>query len=308
MRRVSRRLQQTVLFVVVLTTLTVLSTSAAQATTTISNRTIDNLSIAAGTHDRVYDHCTFTGGSSAARRAVIQIAKSCYNITFRDCVIKSGPWNGVSVNDSYGRIHDITFLRCTFRPQRRMGLEVTSRPVSSTTGYRNIWVRDCTFAPQGSEAISFDGGAGCVDNGVTGTVIKGAGTNRAFDWGQGFELNGPRCFTFTGNRVYQCRESLLNLSYRSDLDCDWTFSGNRLDATVHYQRVRMARASQVVCAKGIRGGDLRANYVRSSAPGGGVAWFGDCRGMDWSGTSWRDARGGLWLRPYQEMGSAGNVF
>lgn len=307
MPRVSRRLQLTVLFVVVMATFTVLTTSAAQATTIISNRTINNLSITAGTHDRIYDHCTFTGGSSSGRSVVV-IAKAAYNITFRDCTIKSGPWNGVSVNDSYGRIHNITFLRCKFQAQKRMGLEVTSRPVSATQGYRKIWVRNCTFAPQGSEAISFDGGIGCVNNGVTGTTIKGAGTNSAFSWGQGFELNGPRSFTFTKNKVYQCRGALLNLSYRASAGCDWKFTGNTLDASVHNQSVRMGSSAQVVCGDGIRGGNFRNNSVRSQSPGGGVAWFGNCQGMNWDGTAWRDSRGGSWKRPYQQFGSTNNAF
>jgi hypothetical protein len=286
--------------------LATVAASPAAATTTIRGKTINNLTLPAGAHDRVYEKCTFT--STRSNRAVIQIDKAARDITFRDCVIKSGKWNGISINDRLGDIHDITFRRCTVKPQKRMGFEATSRPISSTSGYRNIKILDCTFAPQGSEAISFDGGPGCVDNVVNGTTIKGAGTNPAFPWGQGFECNGPRKMRFTNNKVYQCRESLLNLQMHTTAGCGWVFKNNLLDATVRYQRVPMEADSQVVIASNVYGGVFRDNFVRAAKPGGGVAWFGNCHNMIWSGTIWKDSRGGSYARPMQQWGSSGNAF
>lgn len=307
MRRTSSRLARTVVLTAILTAvLTAVAASPAAATTIIKNKTITNLKLKAGAHDRIYDNCTFK--STRSDRAVIQIDKAARHITFRDCVIKSGKWNGISINDWKGNIRNIKFLRCTIKSQKRMGFECTGRPTNSSRGYRNIKIIECVFEPQGSEAISFDGGPNCVDNVVDRTVIKGAGTNSAFPWGQGFECNGPRRMRFTNNKVYQCRGSLLNLQMHTTADCGWVFRNNTLDASKSYQQVPMGARSQVVIASNVRGGDFRDNRIRAAKPGGGVAWFGNCQGMDWRGTSWKDSRGGSYTRPMQERGSSGNRF
>ena len=303
MRRISSRLIQAA---VVIAILTAVAASPAAATRVIKGKTFRDARIAYGTHDRVYDHCTFTGGG--ATRAVLELTNACHHITFRDCVIGSGPWNGISINDRGGNIYDIEFLRCRISTQGRMGFECTSRPVSSTVGYHGIKIVRCVFSPQGSEAISFDGGTGCVDNTIDRTVIKGAGVNGSQQYGAGVEVNGVRCFRFTRNKVYQCRGALLNLQMHTSADCGWVFTGNRLDASVLMQNVPMQSNAQVVCAESVYGGSFRGNQVISAAPGGGVAWFGECHGMDWRDTEWRDARGGSYARPYQEDGSSGNLF
>ena len=302
LRRISSRLVQAA---VVIAVLTAVAASPAAATKVIKNKTFHNARIPSGAHDRIYDHCTFTGGG--ATRAVLELTNACHDITFRDCVIESGPWNGISINDSRGDIHDIKFLRCRIRTQGRMGFECTSRPVSSTTGYHGIRIIDCVFSPQGSQAISFDGGPGCVDNVIDRTVVKGAGVNPSQQYGAGVEVNGPRRFRFTCNTVYQCRGALLNLQMHTSADCGWVFTGNRLDASVHVQKVPMESKAQVVCADSVRGGVFRNNKVISAAPGGGVAWWGECHGMDWRSTVWRDSRGGSYDNPYQEDGSSGNL-
>ncbi|NLE21458.1 MAG: hypothetical protein GX624_01560 [Actinobacteria bacterium] len=307
MRRICSRLARTaVLTAVLAAVLTTVAVSPAAATTVIRNKTITDLTLPAGAHDRIYDNCTFK--STRRDRAVIQIDKAAHHITFRDCVIKPGAWNGITINDWKGTIHHIKFLRCRIKSQKRMGFECTGRPTNSPSGYRSIKIVRCTFEPQGSEAISFDGGPNCVDNVVDRTVIKGAGTNSAFPWGQGFECNGPRRMRFTNNKVYQCRGSLLNLQMHTTADCGWVFRNNTLDASVTKQRVPMGSTSQVVIATSVHGGDFRNNRVRAAKPGGGVAWFGDCHRMDWGGTSWKDSRGGSYARPMQQRGCSGNRF
>lgn len=303
LRRISSRLVE---MAVLITILTAVAASPAAATKVIANKTIRNAVIPAGAHDRVYDHVRFTGGG--ATRAVLEIARACHDITFRDCVIESGPWNGISINDNNGNIHDITFLRCRILPQKRMGFECTSRPASSSTGYHGIRILRCVFSPQGSQAISFDGGTACVDNRVDHTIIKGAGTNPEFPWGAGFECNGPSRFRFTNNTVYQCRSALLNLQMHSSVDCGWVFTGNRLDASVRVQKVPMEANAQVVCMHNVYGGTFRGNRVIAAAPGGSVAWWGGCHGMDWRTTSWKDARRGSYDDPYEQYGSSGNLY
>lgn len=306
MRRISSRLVQVAIVVAILTAV---AASPAAATKTIKGKTIKNLRITNGTHDIIYDKCTFKGGG--AKRAVIEIRDSALNITFRDCVIESGGgWNGVSINDRSGNVHDITFKRCRIKKQGRMGLECTSRPVSDKTGYRNIRIIKCIFAPQGSQAISFDGGTGCVDNVIDRTVVRGAGVNLKQQFGAGVEVNGPRRFRFTNNKVYQCRGSLLNLQMHTTEDCGWVFNNNVLNASKRVQKVKMDPLAQVVSAEGVHGGNFRNNTVIAAKPGAGVAWWGECVGMDWSGTVWKDtgARGLRYLVPLEEDGSSGNKF
>lgn len=301
-----RWISSTVLALVAVAALAAVVAAPAAATTVIRDKTFKDFQLPEGAHDRVYENCTFVGGAS--RTSVLRIDRAAHDISFRYCVVKSGPWNGISVNDRLGNIHDITFYRCRVRSQGRMGLEVTSRPVDATRGYHGIRVLRCTFEPQGSEAISFDGGTGCVDNRVSGTLIKGAGINPAMPWGQGFELNGVSDFLFANNTVYQTRGALLNLQRHTTADCQWTFTGNRLDASEHRQTVAMSSTAQVVCGKGIYGGEFHDNTITASEPGGGVAWFGDCHDMDWRTNRWRDSRRGIWDEPFLELGSSGNLF
>jgi hypothetical protein len=302
-----RRISSTaVLVAIVIAALAAVAATPASATTFIRNKTFKDFRLPEGAHDRVYERCTFTGGG--ARTSVLRIDRAAHDIKFRYCEIKGGPWNGISVNDRLGNVHDITFYRCRIRAQKRMGLEVTSRPVDATRGYHGIRVMSCTFEPQGSEAISFDGGPGCAGNRVSGTLIKGAGTNPDMAWGQGFELNGPTDFRFTNNTIYQTRGSLLNLQMHTTADCGWTFTGNRLDASVHRQKVSMDSKAQVVCGKSVYGGEFHDNTIIAAEPGGGVAWFGDCHDMDWRENRWRDSRRGMWDDPFLEMGSSGNQF
>jgi uncharacterized membrane protein len=307
LRRISSRLTAPAALIAILVALlAAVAASPAAATTTVSNKTINNLTLAAGTHARIYKNCTFTSTNSS--RAVIQIDKAAYDIAFRDCVIKSGQWNGITINDRSGNIHDITFLRCVVKPQKRMGFECTSRPTSSTQGYKNIKILSTVFAPQGSEAISFDGGPGCVNNVVDSTLIKGAGTNPAFPWGQGFECNGPRNMRFTNNTVYQTRGAMLNLQMHTTASSGWVFTNNRLDAATRVQSTPMKSDAQVVVGINVYGGSFRNNRVTGAQPGGGVAWFGNCHSMVWSGTIWRDSRGGSYARPMEQQGSSGNTF
>ena len=69
---------------------------AAGAATVIADTTINNLQLSPGAHDLEYDNVHFTGGS--ATRAVVQIDSGAYRLTFRNCTIASGPWNGITIS------------------------------------------------------------------------------------------------------------------------------------------------------------------------------------------------------------------
>lgn len=272
----------------------------------IHDTTIDNLDTV-GLHDVCFERVTFTGGGPMT--AVISLTSAAYNLIFKDCVIATGGgWNGVTINDSNGDIHDITFDGCTFMPQGRMGFECTSRPTDAANGYERIHVINSIFEPQGSEAVSFDGGPNARDCIFSGNLIKGAGTNPAEEWGAGFELNGPSNFTVTNNTFWQTRHSIWNLQRHVTDDCGWVFNGNMLDASNQFQSVPMESDAQAVLTLSVHGGDFQNNIVISAPPGGGAAWMSDSHDMDWRGTTWTDFRGGSYEVPTQADGSSGNLF
>jgi hypothetical protein len=303
MRRTSARLAGLVALIVIVGWV---AASPAAATTTIANRTIKNLRISAGRHDIVYDHVTFTGGSATS--AVVTISQSAYNITFRYCTIATGGgWNGVSINDNLGKIHNITFDHVAFKAQKRMGIEITSRPVSTTQGYHHINITSSIFEPQGSEAVSYDGGAGAKDCTFAYNTVKGAGTNLTQQWGAALEINGPSNFIVKSNRFYQARGALWNLQRHVSTPSGWVFSGNILDASHHVQKVAMKSNAQVVSTINVYGGVFARNMITADAPGGGVAWLGDSHDMDWRTSTWVDPRGSGYRRPMQASCS-GNLF
>jgi hypothetical protein len=209
-------------------------------------QTFTSYTVPSGTHDVVYENCIFTGGSSDVDRAgVLTINRSCNNIVFRNCTIESGPGNGIKIVDAGGNVHDIRFENCTIKSQPRMGFECISRPPSGVTaGYYNIDLIDCTFEPQGSEAVSYDGGPESGNCLIDGVLIKGSGTNLGvYPWGQGLEINGPSSMTVRNTTIYRTGQSTLNLDTVGSTFTDCTFdmsmnyigsvSKDRYDAIVH---------------------------------------------------------------------------
>jgi hypothetical protein len=266
-------------------------------------------SLTPGAHDSAFSDCLFTGGLPDSG-GVLTLTNPCYNLTFRNCIIDSGPMNGVTIVDVGGTIYDITFEGCTFRPSKGMGFECLGRPRGLPGGYHNINVLNCTFEPQGYEAISFDdagfGAAG--DCTISGNLIKGAGTNwsSAAPWGQGIEVNGPKNMTVTHNTIYQCKRELLNLQWHGTGDCGWVISDNVLDNSVLAGSPATMEGVNVIGAINVYGGVFARNVVTSAAPGGGAAFSG-CHNMDWRTTTWHDARGPAYETPWQGGGSSGNL-
>jgi hypothetical protein len=229
---------------------TLICAQAASATTTISNRTVRGARIPRGAHDRVYRHVTFLPGSSGG--GVLEITKSCHDITFRDCVIASGPWNGISINDSGGNIRRIRFVHCRIKPQGRMGFECTTRG-SSTAVFQKIALIDCVFSPQGNEAISFDGPNGVAANClIDNVVIRGAGNDPQQPFGSGLEINGPTHMTIRRLTIYRTRDIMLNLQGFSP-SSRWRFIRCRFDASRSLQATQMTGGARVMGASGMNG-------------------------------------------------------
>ena len=275
--------------------------------TLVQNKTIHNLDTN-GLSYRYYYNCTFTGGS--ASEAVLSFKGTSSHLLFDSCTIaKGGGWNGITINDSYRRIHDITFKRCLIKTQGRMGFECTSRPTSAATQYQRIDIIDSTFEPQGNQAVSYDGGRQAGKCTFSGNVVKGAGVNPKQPYGAGFEINGPSDMTVTDNRIYQCRDSILNLKRHTSSASGWVFANNVFDASTHIQQTQMDRFSQVVLAFNVRGGRFAGNTIVSDAAGGSVAYMSGCRNMDWRTSTWRDAKNRKgYATPTRVNGCSGNLW
>jgi hypothetical protein len=274
--------------------------------TLVQNQTLTNLSTN-GLHDRYYYNCVFRGGTSVT--GVLHFGGASYDLVFDSCEITAGPQNGITINDSNGRVHDITFKNCLIRSQPRMGFECTSRPTTASTQYQHVNVYNCTFEPQGNEAVSYDGGYQAGNCTFSGNVIKGAGNDPAQDWGAGFEINGPSDFTVTNNQIWQCRGSAWNLQRHSTAACGWVIKNNVLDASHHYQSTPMSSQAQTVLTLNVYGGVFSGNTVISAAPGGSVGYLSNSHNMDWRTTTWRDASGRAgYSTPMQASGCSGNQF
>ena len=203
----------------------------------ITGRTFRTYVVPTGTQNVVYEDCTFTGGLPDWN-GVLTLTNPCHDITFRNCVIDSGPVNGVTIVDQGGTISNITFESCTFRSSKRMGFECISRG-SGSSGYRSINLVNCTFEPQGSEVISYDGTAASGFSTISGCTLKGGGTvQRSGGMGSGLELNGITKMTVTNNRIYACANGLLNLQMGQmdgyTGDSKWVITDNIIDASTSY--------------------------------------------------------------------------
>jgi hypothetical protein len=209
-------------------------------------------------HDIVFQGLDFQGTASGDGQgsAMIYILGSSHNIVFRDCNIGTNGYsggNGVTILDLGRGIHDITFERCHFAYQPRMGFECVSRRwengAGDWPGYRRVNITDCTFAAQGSQAISYDDddpghtyggeaqGAGYCT--VSETRVSGAGLNDAYSWRCVLEINGTRNMTFRNNwfgpGVGGCTN--LRCDAGETAPMNWEFSGNVWDATAYLPRV-----------------------------------------------------------------------
>jgi hypothetical protein len=275
--------------------------------TYVHDTTVANLKTV-GLKNTYFFNVTFTGGTSSA--AVVSFTGAAANIVFDHCTFaRGGGWNGVTINDQSGNIHDVTFKSCVFKSQGRMGIEITSRPTTATLGYRNINILNSTFEPQGNEAVSYDGGPAAGWSTFSGNLVMGAGNDPAQQWGSDFEVNGDSNMTVTGNTFWQARGSVWNLQRHVTGNCGWVFSGNVLDVSHHAQTTAMSASAQVVGGINVYGGVFDHNTIVAAAPGGSVGYFSGSHTMDWRTTTWRDAsnRSG-YATPTQASGSAGNLF
>lgn len=246
-------------------------------TPTPAGKTYTTYVVPAGTHDVVYENCLFTGGLPTSN-GVLTLNQPCYNITFRNCTIDSGPVNGVTIVDAGNTIHDVTFEGCTFKSSARMGFECISRG-SSTAIYQRINLVNCTFEPQGDEAVSYDGPALPANCTISGVTIKGAGNNPAATYGHAFEINGPTYFTISNMTVYRTRASMLNLTGKTS-DSHWSFTDCSFDATTKLQTVDMESGARIVAANGMNGAVFTRCILNAASSAYNVGYLDNCSNND----------------------------
>jgi len=249
-----------------------------------------------GVHDQVYENVVFDGAGNGDPdvSAVLTVAGGCHNLTFRNCIINpngDGIGNGIRVFDFYGDApHDIRFEDCTVMPQPRMGFEANGRVAGR--GYQRIDLIDCTFEPQGSEAVSYDDDTGLGGfSTVSGCLIKGAGAGTLYSWDQGLELNGVRDMTVTGNTIWACKGTGLNFGGPAGA-CGWTFTGNLIDFT--QGTIPSTVEGNPVYCRNVYGG-IFANNTIINGNAWAIAYLSNCHDMDWRTSVWQGPN----ATPYQ---------
>jgi parallel beta-helix repeat protein len=236
------------------------------------------ISLAQGQHDLIYRGVVFSGssGGSGDSAALVRITNAA-NIQFIDCVFETNgtPGNAVHIwNDGQKGIHDISFLRCTFKPQQRMQIECNgSLGKSGPNGYHNISIIDCVFEPCGGEIISFDNrttGNVSGDIVIRNNLLKGTGVYRSFPWHQAIELGNVYDVAMSGNVLQRPVGCWLNLSYSGVHRA--RIENNLFDSTLNTIGLPMDAAAQAII--GTMNDSLFANNVVRMDSGAGFFWLG----------------------------------
>ena len=201
--------------------------------TTITGQTFSTASangyrIPNGTHDTVYQNCTFTAtnpnidGTSWGCVVLGQGGYSNYDITFVDCTFTGNTGSGLASGDAYKdgvngikavnwgseATHDVTFAGCNFGQFSRMGAELIGGG-SDTVGVPHYAFRDCSFEPDGGEAISYSftpAAYGLVD----GCTFKGWGNLASPVWCAAFEAASTGHIEVRDSNFWSGRGGALN--------------------------------------------------------------------------------------------------
>ena len=256
---------------------------------------------------KVYERVIFAGGTSV--RGVLHLNYGLQNVTLRDCVIETGPQNGLTVNASdSASIVGLVLEDVTVKPQPRMGIEFTDRSATAAR-WRDVSLTRVVVEPSGSEGMSFDQNSKTAVNlTVKNCTILGAGTRPdLYSWGQGFELNAPKNVTVDGLTIHQTRGAAFNLTGPgSGVACGWTLRNLAVDMRVRdpLQTQDMSSTAQVLYAKGMTGATF-AGLIAAGGTGAELGYLDGSPGNDFSGVVWVDTR----RTPLVTLknGSTGNV-
>ena len=214
------------------------------------------------------------------------------HITLEGCRIGGGPKNACDmlILDHNGCVSDITIDNCYFETGQFMGFACGTRPDDATaTGvYQRVNLTNCTFAPQASEAISYDGPSFNANCTISNTLIEGYGTDpNTYD--QGFEINGVPGFTVSGVTIWSGGDRAWNLSGPTvsgvPVPCNWSFTNCVADMT---EGTVTNDGSQPLMATGMNGATW-TNCSFAPLPPHGDAWLQNCTNNTFTGCTWNGA-------------------
>lgn len=266
--------------------------------------TMKDARLASGT---VYENVVFTGGSST--RGVLHLNYALSNVVLRNCIIDTGPQNGITVNASdSATISNLTLEDVTVRPQPRMGIEFTDRSATAAR-WRDVTLTRVTVEPSGSEAMSFDQNSKTAVNLlVKDCLIKGSGTRPdLYPWGQGFELNAPKAVTVDGLTIWQTRGAAFNLTGPgAGVQSGWVLKNLTVDMRIRdpLQTQNMSSTAQVLYMKNASGARF-TGLIAAGGTGAELGYLDNCTGNDFSGVTWVDTR--RTPQVTQKNGSGSNV-
>ena len=158
-----------------------------------------------GTHDVLYENCTFTAtnpaidGTSWGCLVLGQGGYANYDITFLNCTVTGNTGSGVATGDAYKdgvngvkavnwgseATHDVTFAGCNFGSFSRMGVELIGDDAGAAAVPRYAF-RGCSFEPDGGEVISYSFSPAAYGL-VEGCTFKGWGNLASPVWCAAFE-------------------------------------------------------------------------------------------------------------------------
>lgn len=262
--------------------------------------------IASGTHDVLYDGCTFVAtnqtlkGSEWGVVTLGQGGNDVSSITFLNCTIKSnlgvgsgGDYgvNGIKMVTGWGSTAvDISFVNCTVEEMSRMGFESVTDGVTRPARIAFI---DTVFEPCGEEPISFNGGD--LYSLVDGCWLKGFGnrTSPAPAYGNGFEINGGRYFEVRDTQIWAGAGSAINLSGASGTNRYILFDKVDVDFSHVYQKCPTTYGSRMFAFQRmsyVRLKDCTFNTGSTTNCVYNAGWANSDGGAGWSGCTYNDFR------------------
>ena len=287
--------------------------------TTITGQTFSTASangyrIPNGTHDTVYQNCTFTAtnpnidGTSWGCVVLGQGGYSNYDITFVDCTFTGNTGSGLASGDAYKdgvngikavnwgseATHDVTFAGCNFGQFSRMGAELIGGG-SDTVGVPRYAFVGCSFEPDGAENISYSfmpPAYGLVD----GCTFKGWGNlaipvyTASFEAAQtGYiEVRDSDFWSGRGGALNCWRNATSAASYLlfKHLDIDYTHSyetyqvRSGYDRALSFQNINYARLDGLT----INTGNSAEHVFNAGYADTGAGWA-TCVGNDFTGST-----------------------
>ena len=110
----------------------------------------------------------------------------------------------------------------------------------------------------------------CGDSLIDGVVIKGSGTNPAYSWHQGLELNDVTNMTVRNTTIYRTAGTTLNLQCEQ-AQCGWTFTDCNFDMSTG--SVTREPGKSIILTTGMNGAVFTRCTFTPATVDWGLAWL-----------------------------------